>query len=328
MTATGSVHPDPAIPRQASEVATAPLTDLAAQVQGLNDTTQRLLIERCDQLSAALQQELAELLMQLNDIDHLLHSPQQRLAPDSIPEVQALLQMVAMALTTLQQQETPTAASQRLIATVRFNLRQRLRSLRHSRFAGWKNLGDRFIHKASTPVKVLAGLMIALPVYVFIPMGFVSALDNVEVRLSNLGILRDTYEARHEDAPTMYRGDFQEASLLIILCWVCGSTGSIVSILSRLSDYRQAEVEDASATPILIGLFKPIMGGTFGTFIFALMVSGLIPIQIGNSATTRTDLKWLTYMAAAFTTGFSERLSKDMMTKAEGALGASEQAEE
>jgi hypothetical protein len=304
------------------------VADLAEQVQALNDITQRLLIERSEQFSAGLQQELAELLIQLNEVDHLLHRPQRRLDPEGIPEIQALLKMVAMAVTSLHQQESPPTASQRLISTVRFNLRQRLRSLQHSRFALVRNLGDRFIHKASTPVKILAGLMIALPVYVFIPIGFVSALDNVEVRLSDLGILRDSYEARHEDTPTMYRGDFQEASLLLILCWVCGSTGSIVSILSRLSDYRQTETGDGSAIPILIGLFKPIIGGTFGTFIFALMVSGLIPIQIGNSSTTRTDLKWLTYMAAAFTAGFSERLSKDIMTKTEGALGASEQAEE
>jgi hypothetical protein len=299
---------------------------LTQQVKTLNDRIQTLLIHRADTFSPALQAELAELLVQMGDIDHLLHAHRhQHLRTHMAPEVGAILRTIAVALETLGDQEVPTAASLRLLRTMRFTVRQRLRSLRQSRLAWIGSLGDRFFYSASTPVKVLVGLMIALPMYIGAPLGLVSILDNTETRLNNLGILRDTYEARVEDSPTMYRGDFQEGSLLLIICWICGSTGSIISILSRLSDYRQGDDQyDDAAIPILVGLFKPLIGGTFGAFLFALMASGLIPLEIGNSSTTRTDLKWLTFMAAAFTAGFSERLSKDVMAKAEGVLGAPE----
>lgn len=65
MTSLGAATPDSAILLQTDTDAT--LTDLATEIRTLNDTTQRLLIDRSDQLSAAFQQELAELLIQLFD---------------------------------------------------------------------------------------------------------------------------------------------------------------------------------------------------------------------------------------------------------------------
>ncbi|MGB5593935.1 MAG: hypothetical protein WBM62_07890, partial [Crocosphaera sp.] len=73
-----------------------------------------------------------------------------------------------------------------------------------------------------------------------------------------------------------------------------------------------------SLTPILVGLCKPMIGGTFGLLIYALLAGGIIPLQIGYmSKEKRQDLRWLSLYSVAFVVGFSERLAKDIVTNTE-----------
>lgn len=115
--------------------------------------------------------------------------------------------------------------------------------------------------------------------------------------------------------------EYDEASILILLTFVSGATGSVISILSRVSDYHGDEYGD-SALPFYIGLFKPVIGGAFGVFIFAILASGLI--QVSNPLNTRDNLdssinidKWLFFIGISFVGGFSERLAKDIISVTE-----------
>lgn len=67
--------------------------------------------------------------------------------------------------------------------------------------------------------------------------------------------------------------------------------------------------------PVLIGAFKPLIGGAFGIFLFTLITSGLLPLQIKDDATPINE--WYALFGIAFVAGFSERLVKDIISQTE-----------
>ena len=78
---------------------------------------------------------------------------------------------------------------------------------------------------------------------------------------------------------------------------------------------RKQEIIDP-VIPFLIGAFKPVIGASFGIFMYALISSGLVPLNTNpTNATGRKEE--LFYFAIAFTVGFSERLAKDVIARAE-----------
>lgn len=96
-----------------------------------------------------------------------------------------------------------------------------------------------------------------------------------------------------------------------------GALGSVVSILIRLKEFdvEFREILDP-IIPFLIGAFKPVIGASFGIFMYALISSGLVPLDTNpTNATGRKEE--LFYFAIAFTVGFSERLAKDVIARAE-----------
>ncbi|MEQ9671230.1 hypothetical protein [Coleofasciculus sp. G2-EDA-02] len=96
-----------------------------------------------------------------------------------------------------------------------------------------------------------------------------------------------------------------------------GALGSVVSILIRLKEFdvEFREILDP-IIPFLIGAFKPVIGASFGVFMYALISSGLVPLDTNpTNATGRKEE--LFYFAIAFTVGFSERLAKDVIAQAE-----------
>lgn len=120
---------------------------------------------------------------------------------------------------------------------------------------------------------------------------------------------------------------YDESAILLILTFISGSTGSLVSILSRVSDYHEGEYGN-TLLPFYMGLFKPIIGGAFGVFIFSILASGLI--QISNPLNPESDAfsrsvnieKWLFFIGISFVGGFSERLAKDIISVTEDRFGS------
>ena len=97
----------------------------------------------------------------------------------------------------------------------------------------------------------------------------------------------------------------------LLLVGLCGAIGSGVSILTRLGDFEK--LRGASRTSmVLLGFFKPVVGTYCALFCFALMKSGLLPLQ-SSSPETAPYL----YMAVCFLVGFSERLAQDLFARAE-----------
>jgi len=97
----------------------------------------------------------------------------------------------------------------------------------------------------------------------------------------------------------------------LLLVGLCGAIGSAVSMLTRLGDFEK--LRGASRTSmVMLGFFKPVVGMYSAIFCFALMKSGLLPLQ---AATPEAEL--YLYMAVCFLVGFSERLAQDLFARAE-----------
>jgi hypothetical protein len=100
--------------------------------------------------------------------------------------------------------------------------------------------------------------------------------------------------------------------------------GGGVSILARLREFSCAKIRDFD--PFLLfwnGLFNPIVGMIFVTFVYAALMSGVVPLEAGlvEKMTTAPGL-WV----IGFLTGFSERFTSDVIARAENALGAKKQS--
>lgn len=105
----------------------------------------------------------------------------------------------------------------------------------------------------------------------------------------------------------------------VLLVISAGTLGSIVSILIRIEDFQDKKYLDR-LVPFLIGAFKPIIGASFAAFFFALISSEIVTIpslsnQIKGEA--QKDKRIAFIFAVAFVVGFSERIAKDTIGKAE-----------
>jgi hypothetical protein len=96
--------------------------------------------------------------------------------------------------------------------------------------------------------------------------------------------------------------------------------GGGVSVLFRLRQFSCTNIRDFD--PFLLlwnGLFNPIVGMIFATFVYAMLVSQVI--SFGTTTVTSPCL-WM----VGFLAGFSERFTNDMITRAEDMLGAKKKA--
>jgi hypothetical protein len=107
----------------------------------------------------------------------------------------------------------------------------------------------------------------------------------------------------------------------MLLVGLCGAIGSSVSMLTRLGDFeKQRGVSRTSM--LMLGFFKPVVGMYCALFCFALMKSGLLPLQAKSP-----DSELYLYMAVCFLAGFSERFAQDVFARAEQALSSAHVAQ-
>lgn len=102
----------------------------------------------------------------------------------------------------------------------------------------------------------------------------------------------------------------------LLLVGLCGAVGGAVSILMRLGDFEK--MRGASRVSMLMqGFFKPVVGMYCAIFGFALLKSGVLPLQ---PATPESAL--YLYMSICSLLGFSERLAQDLFIRAGDGLVA------
>jgi hypothetical protein len=107
---------------------------------------------------------------------------------------------------------------------------------------------------------------------------------------------------------------------IIRLMWITGTLGGGVSLLTRLQDFDNPKNQkyDDDLLPLLIGLTKPILGGSFAFFILLILNSNIFPIDIRRSTEDKGNDTYLYgLLAMAFVAGFSERLIPDLISQVE-----------
>ncbi len=100
--------------------------------------------------------------------------------------------------------------------------------------------------------------------------------------------------------------------------WITGTLGGGVSLLTRLQDFDNPKNQkyDDDLLPLLIGLTKPILGGSFAFFILLILQSNIFTIQIRSGNGDKGNDTYL-LLAMAFVAGFSERLIPDLISQVE-----------
>lgn len=224
--------------------------------------------------------------------------------------------------------------------------------LNSKRFFGFTNtLFKRTVRELPTPTKVLLGLALVLPVYfIGVPISLfgVTVLSSIAQNLdvteatpapnptssANASTIAPTEKAE-DTQPILSKHAYDNFEIIMMIA-LSGALGSMVSIFIRLQDYRGNDYK-GSATPILVGFTKPFIGTAFGVFVFALINSNIISFPIIQGATSNfkkssevsevsraqeaLDAKYYFFFAIAFLVGFSERLNRDIVDRAESAVG-------
>ncbi|MBE8970991.1 hypothetical protein IQ277_33770, partial [Nostocales cyanobacterium LEGE 12452] len=142
---------------------------------------------------------------------------------------------------------------------------------------------------------------------------------------SNLAELNLQYSKRQA-----LNAKYNEFLLQLSLAISAGTLGSIISILIRIEEFQKKKYSDP-LTPFLVGAFKPMIGGAFAVLFLALINSGIILMFINpsvfklnpttNQESSQDQQRSLIFVIA-FVVGFSERLAKDFIGKAEEIAGA------
>ncbi len=150
--------------------------------------------------------------------------------------------------------------------------------------------------KTSPAAVVVVGLVITFVLLTFVP------LLNRGLDLSSLTI-----------------GTFLNINPSVILfIGIVGALGSIASIMLRIRDSDFEAYKSTSSDPwpwLFFGLFKPIVGALFALFIFAVVKSGLLPLEVPEGTEG-----WFV-VALSFIAGFSERFAPNILSGTEEGLG-------
>jgi hypothetical protein len=169
------------------------------------------------------------------------------------------------------------------------------------------NFGRGIIYLSSAPAKVLLGLMIALPIYVTTPILLYKEIPQI----ANVTFFKQKTENEIID--------YQQNLSLLVLAGLAGGLGSIISILTRIKQYDSPEYTD-SFLPLVIGVFKPIIGAAFGILIVAIIHSDFLPLNVKKDP---PGAKEYFFFSIAFIIGFSERFALDIVSRTENAITGS-----
>ncbi|MFN9733686.1 MAG: hypothetical protein ACK544_06845 [Microcystis sp.] len=177
------------------------------------------------------------------------------------------------------------------------------------------NFRDHLFHSVKIPTKVLIGLVLALP----LNWGIMNSPPVNDLLMSLPPIINSSNqntEVKSNQNTEEKAGNFR----LLILILMTGTLGGAVSLLIRLQDFDDPKNQkyDDDLLPLIIGLTKPILGGSFAFFILLILNSNIFPIEIRPSTKDNGNGIYLYgLLTMAFVAGFSERLVPDLISQVE-----------
>lgn len=154
-----------------------------------------------------------------------------------------------------------------------------------------------------------ASIATAMGLWLFFFLFLVVAPFVLDQFLTNLGAGIDTYLGT--PLPVLF------------LIGAAGALGSIVSVMTRIDGATFREGVAGPHAFVLIGLFKPIVGAAFALFVFALLQSPVVPLDLPQTAADggEQNPSAFFFLALAFVAGFSERFATGLATRAEKSAG-------
>ncbi|MDB9428490.1 hypothetical protein PN482_06075 [Microcystis aeruginosa CS-555/01A07] len=194
-----------------------------------------------------------------------------------------------------------------LAQRLRYAARTGLREIQKGLGFTLLNVRDNFYHSFKIPTKVLIGLVLAVP----LNWGIMNSLP-VKNLLSPLPPIINSSKQNTEDKDGNFR--------VLILILMTGTLGGAVSLLTRLQDFDNPKNQkyDDDLLPFIIGLTKPILGGSFAFFILLILNSSISPLQIRtDNGNKGNDTYLYGLLTMAFVAGFSERLIPDLINQVE-----------
>lgn len=194
-----------------------------------------------------------------------------------------------------------------LAQRLRYGARTGLREIQKGPKASLLNFRDNLYHSFKIPTKVLIGLVLAVP----LNWGIMNSLPVKNLLMSLPPIINSSNQSTEDKA-----GNFR----LLILILMTGTLGGAVSLLTRLQDFDNPKNQkyDDDLLPFLIGLTKPILGGSFAFFILLILNSNISPLEIrGQTEDNGNDTYLYGLLTMAFVAGFSERLIPDLINQVE-----------
>ena len=105
---------------------------------------------------------------------------------------------------------------------------------------------------------------------------------------------------------------FNVSPWLAIAVGTAGGLGSIVSMLTRIQSFSSLAGTDRRLL-WMIGATRPVIGIAFALFIFAVLQAQILPFNFPEGPKANFE-----YVALAFIAGFSERLSRGVISTVEG----------
>jgi hypothetical protein len=272
-------------------------------------------------LDAEIQEEIGNILSITAKLKSELSMAQLSNNKKKEAQLEAMIPNVKVAVHAVQKNSNKI-----LVRRLRRDIEYSIRKIDYFLFApcieGFKN----FLYKAETHTKVCFGLFAALPIHLLSPVALAYFLATASVYLQPLfaesvqqqSVQQSSSANQQVENSTKIRiseYDFEEASALLILSAMAGATGSVVSIMLRLDQYRNPKYKE-TLLPVFVGAFKPAIGAFLGIFVFALISSALLPITVSKDETKPIN-RWLAFLAISFVVGFSERLANDVVSQAE-----------
>ncbi|MGK7898671.1 MAG: hypothetical protein AB4372_34930 [Xenococcus sp. (in: cyanobacteria)] len=109
---------------------------------------------------------------------------------------------------------------------------------------------------------------------------------------------------------------------ILLIAIASGTLGSTVSIFIRIKDFEITEKKhDDPIVPILIGLFRPLIGAAFSLFLYSIISSGVVSVEKLVPADEDSSNKMFFYISVSFVAGFSEQFARSYIRKTEELLG-------
>lgn len=263
----------------------------------------------------AVQEEMAKLITALKRVERCLIVADSKKEQTRKQELEVIRLTLTDAVNLLQQNPHKIFLVKKLRQDAEFTLREFTNPI----IGRFINAFKYVVYESTTPGKVLFGLSLAVPIYLMVPYlpykKFIVQPLIAPILVENKYNDLSATKSNLQETRRITQYDVDRTIALLVLVGVAGSLGSIVSILTRIKEYENEKYTD-KLLPVLIGAFKPLIGGVFGIFLFTLLASGFLPLQIKNDNSEPIN-EWYALFAIAFVAGFSERLVKDIISQTE-----------